>query len=172
MAQGSGNQVYVPPQFERVSNTTAQDPTYTASGGSGVWRLRSAVVDSELGGIEKYQSKRRTKWFLLNDYEKNTLVRRVQMSYASFTPITVKVYKDYELLPAFSLNFPLTSQMNSQGFNTLGEKKLVSKKATTRARVLALEICTLPVDNPNYQNSKIEIYGMQVEVVPRRGKSS
>jgi len=175
MAQGddiTNAQMTPIPTLTSLNNVTSGDNFYTTSGGSGIWRLRSHGIDLENNGQEEYQSVRETKWFSLGDYEKPSKVRRIMMSYASFAPIDVCVYKDHEIVPAFELTFPSTSQKNSQGITVQGEKELVYKKATTRARVLKLEIKTPSISSSYYQNSKVEIYGIQVEIVPRRGKSA
>ena len=159
------------PTLTSLNSVTSGNELYTATGGSGIWRLRSHGIDLENNGQEQYQSTRATKWFSLGDYEKPSKVRRIMMSYSSYVPIEVCVYKDHEILPAFVLSFPSTSQKDNQGREVKGEKELVYKKATTRARVLKLEVKTPSIDSSYYENSKVEIYGIQVEVVPRRGKS-
>ncbi len=143
---------------------------YTSDGGSGVWSLRKTEVDAVNNGTEKYQSVRETKWFQLSDYEKPTKVRRIMLSYASKTPVTIEVYKDYELTPSFTLEFPATFQRDEYNIAISGSKMMRYKKATTRARLLKVKIKTQSVHADDYVNEEVEIYGMQVEVVPRREK--
>ena len=172
MAVGDTPDVYVPPTFSTQQSIEATDPSYSATGGAGIWRLRSDSSDTFNNGIERYISTRDTKWFALSDYEKPTKVRRIMMSYSSRVNICVEVYKDHEITPAFSLYFPPTFQRDGNGIAVQGEPKLVYKKATTRARILKLRIKTPSITSNNYDNSPLEIYGVQIEVVQRRGKSS
>lgn len=119
---------------------------YTAEGGIGVHRLRQHDPNT-LGGMEMYQSKRKTKWFTLGDYENDAKIRRVRLNYRSNRPVTIKIYKDHQDAPTHSLEFPQATN-----------QKIRYKKATLRAKVVQIEIVS-----QNIAGHYLEIYGMELE---------
>ena len=135
-------EAYQPTTFTPVSTNPYN---YVASGGIGVHRLRQQR-EGVIGGMEVYQSMRKTKWFPLRDYENDAKLRRVRLNYKSNRPVTVCIYADFQDNPTHTLVFPQA-----------GNQKMRYQKATLRAKMVQVEI-----KSPNTAGHILEIYGMEL----------
>ena len=104
------------------------------------------VLDSS-NGDESFSALYRTGWIMPNNIGKNSIIRRINLDYLSESAITLKIFKDDDIITPF-----VTKTLPSSSTPTHGSIRL-----GTRVKYFLISIETTQSSNDNVRIERIEI---------------